>query len=119
MVKCFCFFFTVKITGEYNLLSERLLKAKKMNDFPQKINVNDMAYKVIAFLGKGKGGYSYLVTDGKKNYTLKQIHHEPCNYYNFGNKLQSEINDYNTLIEIGILLPKMIDVDVSNERILK
>lgn len=90
-----------------------------MNDFPQKINVNDMAYKVIAFLGKGKGGYSYLVTDGKKNYTLKQIHHEPCNYYNFGNKLQSEINDYNTLIEIGILLPKMIDVDVSNERILK
>ena len=52
------------------------------------IKVNDVEYKVIKLLGKGKGGYSYLVTDGNKQYVLKQIHHEPCEYYNFGDKLQ-------------------------------
>lgn len=57
-------------------------------------------------LGKGKGGYSYLVTDGVTLYVLKQIHHEPCAYYQFGNKLESEINDYNRLCAIGIKLPK-------------
>ena len=39
------------------------------------IKVNEDEYKVIKLLGKGKGGYSYLVTDGNKQYVLKQIHH--------------------------------------------
>ena len=30
---------------------------------------------VVTLLGKGKGGYSYLVTDGDNRYVLKQIHH--------------------------------------------
>lgn len=81
--------------------------------------VNDKAFTVIKLLGHGKGGYSYLVTDGNNNYVLKQIHHEPCSYYKFGNKIQSEINDYNRLKTIGILIPNMIDVDIENERILK
>lgn len=25
---------------------------------------------------------------------VKQIHHEPCGYYQFGNKVQAEMNDY-------------------------
>ncbi|WP_294495582.1 hypothetical protein [uncultured Ruminobacter sp.] len=52
-------------------------------------------------------------------YVLKQIHHEPCSYYQFGDKIQSEINDYRRLSDIGIRIPKMIEVDVQNERVLK
>lgn len=83
------------------------------------ISLNGKEYRVLRLLGKGKGGYSYLVTDGKEEYVLKQIHHEPCDYYQFGDKIQSELKDYATLLEIGIRMPKMLDCDVKNERILK
>ena len=53
------------------------------------MSVNGKDFTVIKLLGKGKGGYSYLVSDGEHNYVLKQIHHEPCSYYTFGNKIQS------------------------------
>ncbi|SEF92602.1 hypothetical protein SAMN04487934_10554 [Eubacterium ruminantium] len=58
------------------------------------INVNEKGYRVERLLGKGKGGYSYLVTRDGKEYVLKQIHHELCSYYQFGDKIQSEIDDY-------------------------
>lgn len=77
------------------------------------------AYEVIRLLGKGKGGYSYLVTDGERDYVLKQIHHEPCAYYTFGDKLQSELRDYARLRQVGIRMPEMLAVDEENERILK
>lgn len=83
------------------------------------ISVNGKDFKVKKLLGKGKGGYSYLVSDGKAELVVKQIHHEPCSYYQFGNKLESELNDYKHLCNIGIPMPKMLDVDVQNERILK
>lgn len=84
------------------------------------LSVNGKDYKVIKLLGHGKGGYSYLVEniDGIK-FVLKQIHHEPCDYYTSGNKIESEFKDYNTLLSIGISLPKMIDIDFENERIIK
>lgn len=85
----------------------------------EEISVNDRKFKIIKLLGHGKGGYSYLATDGNNEYVLKQIHHEPCDYYNFGNKIESEINDYKRLKKIGISMPEMIDVDLKNERILK
>ncbi len=81
--------------------------------------VNGKDYKIIKLLGKGKGGYSYLVCDGGKKYVLKQIHHEPCDYYTFGNKIEAEINDYNRLKKIDIKMPAMLDVDIKNESILK
>ena len=83
------------------------------------IKVNDKEFKIVRLLGKGKGGYSYLVTDGQFNYVVKQIHHEPCEYYNFGNKIESELNDYKKLNNTGIRMPKMLDIDLENERILK
>lgn len=83
------------------------------------ILVNKIEYEVIKLLGHGKGGYSYLVENNGKQYVLKQIHHEPCDYYSFGNKIEAEINDYNRLVNTKIRIPKMIDVDVSNERIIK
>lgn len=83
------------------------------------ISVNGKFYSAIKLLGRGKGGYSYLVTDGEKEYVLKQIHHEPCDYYQFGDKLQSELRDYGRLKELGIRMPELYDVDTPNERLLK
>lgn len=81
--------------------------------------VNNKEYKIIKLLGKGKGGYSYLAMLNNKLFVIKQIHHEPCSYYNFGNKIQSEYNDYQTLLNTNIRIPQMIDIDFDNERIVK
>ena len=83
------------------------------------MNVNQKEYKIVKLLGHGKGGYSYLAERGGKFYVLKQIHHEPCEYYSFGNKIEAEQNDYNRLLQTGIRIPRMLDIDVANERILK
>ena len=83
------------------------------------MTVNGIEYEIIKLLGKGKGGYSYLARKGERLFVLKQIHHEPCDYYTFGNKIESEIRDYHRLKEVGIKMPEMIDVDIENERILK
>ena len=83
------------------------------------IKVNEKEFKIIKLLGKGKGGYSYLVSDDKGKYVLKQIHHEPCEYYEFGNKIETELADYNKLYSTSIRMPKMLDIDIENERILK
>lgn len=85
-----------------------------------RISVNKKEFEIIELLGKGKGGYSYLVKDENgREYVVKQIHHEPCDYYQFGNKIQSEYDDYNTLRKVGIRMPEMKDIDFENERILK
>ena len=81
--------------------------------------VNGKAYTPIRLLGKGKGGYSWLVTDGQRELVLKQIHHEPCDYYTFGDKFASELRDYARLREIGIRMPELVDADREQERILK
>ena len=83
------------------------------------LTVNGAEYTVLRLLGKGKGGYSYLVTDGAARYVLKQIHHEPCAYYTFGDRLQAELRDYETLCRLGIPMPRLLAVDTPQERILK
>ena len=83
------------------------------------IRVNEKEYQVISLLGRGKGGYSYRVTDGTQEYVLKQIHHEPCAYYQFGDKLASELRDYEILSGLGIPMPRLLEVDRAQERILK
>ncbi len=83
------------------------------------MDINGKDYHLLRLLGKGKGGYSYLVTDGKNQYVLKQIHHEPCDYYTFGNKLESELRDYTRLREVGIPMPQLLETDEQQERILK
>lgn len=85
----------------------------------ENLTVNCRSFSVIRLLGKGKGGYSYLVTDGELNYVLKQIHHEPCDYYTFGDKLASELQDYEKLRAIGIPMPRLLEFDRKQERILK
>ena len=85
----------------------------------EKMSVNGREYRIRKLLGIGKGGYSYLAEDERGVYVLKQIHHEPCDYYQFGNKIEAEQRDYERLRKIGIKMPKMLDVDVEQERILK
>ena len=60
----------------------------------KKMAVNEKEYEILKLLGKGKGGYSYLASDGTRKYVLKQIHHEPCDYYQFGNKIKAEFKVY-------------------------
>ena len=83
------------------------------------MEVNGIRYTVVTLLGHGKGGYSYLVEKDGRQYVLKQIHHEPCSYYTFGNKMEAERNDYQRLCHAGIRIPQMLDIDTKNERILK
>lgn len=90
-----------------------------MNDIPKRLTVNGNCFEVTKLLGKGKGGYSYLVTDGERELVIKQIHHEPCDYYQFGNKLESELRDYGRLKAVGIPMPTLLDTDTAEERILK
>lgn len=85
----------------------------------ERISVNGRDFSVLRLLGKGKGGYSYLVTDGNAQYVCKQLHHEPCAYYQFSNKLEAERRDYARLCAIGIRMPQLLDIDAANERILK
>lgn len=70
------------------------------------IQVNGQPYTVTRLLGKGKGGYSYLAQGSEGPVVVKQIHHEPCSYYQFGDKLQSELRDYRTLVSPGHPMPQ-------------
>jgi len=92
--------------GEYAIMETILL-------------VNGNEYRIIRLLGHGKGGYSYLAERDSRQVVLKQIHHEPCSYYTFGNKIEAERHDYERLLTAGIRIPKLLDLDVSAERIVK
>ncbi|MGN0971393.1 MAG: hypothetical protein ACI4OY_05515, partial [Aristaeellaceae bacterium] len=85
----------------------------------ESITVNHREFRILRLLGKGKGGYSYLAEDGSRLYVVKQIHHEPCAYYTFGDKLASERRDYERLSSLGLTMPKLLDVDEAQERLLK
>ena len=85
----------------------------------ENIRVNQTEYRILKLLGHGKGGYSYLAQREGNLFVVKQIHHEPCDYYSFGNKIEAEYNDYHRLLETGIRIPRMLDIDWEQERILK
>ncbi|MBQ6479162.1 MAG: GNAT family N-acetyltransferase [Erysipelotrichaceae bacterium] len=76
-------------------------------------------YRIVRLLGHGKGGYSYLAECDSLFYVLKQIHHEPCDYYVFGDKFEAECRDYLRLKDAGIRMPEMIASDKESERIVK
>ena len=66
-------------------------------DTPEVLTLNGREYAVLRLLGKGKGGYTWLARRDGARYALKQIHHEPCQYYAFGDKMAAELRDYETL----------------------
>ena len=81
-------------------------KDENQKQMPQMLSVNGKDYSILKLLGRGKGGYSYLAERDGRRMVLKQIHHEPCAYYQFGDKIEAEIRDYDRLKRIGIPLPK-------------
>ena len=83
------------------------------------LTVNGAEYRLLSLLGHGKGGYSYLAERAGERVVLKQIHHEPCAYYSFGDKIAAERYDYERLTRAGILVPRMLDLDAAAERIVK
>ena len=82
-------------------------------------DVNGEPYRVLRLLGHGKGGYSYLAERGGRKVVLKQIHHEPCDYYTFGNKIEAELYDFGRLKAAGIRIPELLAADREAERIVK
>ncbi len=88
-------------------------------DTPQTLSVNGREYQIRKLLGKGKGGYSYLAVGDDGECVLKQLHHEPCDYYQFGDKFQSELRDYQTLLGLGVPMPGLLEADAETERIRK
>lgn len=89
---------------------------------PQELTVNGRPYEILKLLGKGKGGYSYLARaarPGAELCVVKQIHHEPCAYYQFGDKLAAELADYDRLRAVGVPMPALRDADRQTERLVK
>lgn len=90
-----------------------------MRDMNESLTVCGKTYRLIRLLRHGKGGYSYLAECQGCLFVLKQIHHEPCSFYAFGNKIESECRDYHRLKEAGIRIPAMFAADRESERIVK
>ena len=86
---------------------------------PQSVAVNGAELRLLSLLGHGKGGYSYLAERDGGRVVLKQIHHEPCGYYSFSDKIEAERRDYERLLQAGIRVPRMLDIDAQAERIVK
>ena len=85
----------------------------------ERLTVCGKSYCILRLLGHGKGGYSYLAEREGSLAVLKQIHHEPCDYYTFGNKIEAELRDYDRLRGAGIRIPEMLAIDMEQERIVK
>lgn len=88
-------------------------------DRPDTLTLNGKDYAILRLLGKGKGGYTWLAERDGTQYALKQIHHEPCDYYAFGDKLAAELGDYERLRALDVPLPRLLDTDRSRELLLK
>ena len=91
-----------------------------IRDYGTILTVNGADYRILRLLGKGKGGFSYLAeTAAGEQVVVKQIHHEPCGYYQFGDKLAAELHDYERLKALGIPLPELLAADREAERLVK
>ncbi len=96
--------------------TEMNIREWKTND---ETTVCGETYRLVHLLGHGKGGYSWLAEKDGRQAVVKQIHHEPCDYYSFGNKIEAEHRDYERLRQAGIRIPELIAIDDANERVAK
>ena len=92
---------------------------KQEKSMAEQLIVCGKPYRILRLLGHGKGGYSYLAEGDGQQVVVKQIHHEPCDYYAFGNKIEAERQDYERLKEASIRIPQMLAIDMDAERIVK
>ena len=76
--------------------------------------------KVLKFLGKGRGGYSYLVDYDSRKAVLKKMHYEKCDVYNFpADKLKAEIQDYATLSKLKLPIPRLLFYSMEKQYLIK
>ena len=92
---------------------------KQEKSMAEQLIVCGKSYRILRLLGHGKGGYSYLAEGDGQQVVVKQIHHEPCDYYAFGNKIEAEQQDYERLQAAGIRIPQMLAIDMDAESIVK
>lgn len=92
---------------------------KQEKSMAEQLIVWGKPYRILRLLGHGKGGYSWLANCDGQQVVVKQIHHEPCDYYAFGNKIEAEQRDYERLKEASIRIPQMLAIDMDAERIVK
>jgi Mn2+-dependent serine/threonine protein kinase len=85
----------------------------------QALEICGKNYRLLRLLGRGKGGYSWLADSDGIPVVVKQIHHEPCRIYSFGNKIEQERSAYECLKAMGIRIPEMLAIDTEAERIVK
>lgn len=86
------------------------------------VTVNGKAFDVISLLCKGERSYSFLVQPHNiphRRYVLKQMFYQPDVLHRVGAYTQDEITSYRRLSELGIHVPAMMDVDFTEERIIK
>ncbi|WP_141138431.1 hypothetical protein, partial [Vibrio sp. V05_P4A8T149] len=57
----------------------------------------------------------------KEQYVVKLMHYEQCPYYSFGdaNKIELEVNAYRALKRSGIRVPKLLDINVKDNYLVK
>lgn len=77
------------------------------------------SYSIRALLGKGKSGLSYLVESERKRRVLKVMHHEPCPYYTFDDKVNSEVDAYERLRALRVSVPTLYEFDLKREYLIK
>ncbi len=83
-------------------------------------NFEGSTITVLRFLGKGKGGYSYLTKYDSQLVVLKKMHYEKCDVYTFApDKLESELRDYKTLLKLGIPMPELIAFNKNEQYLIK
>ena len=84
--------------------------------FPNEID----GVKILKFLGKGRGGYSYLVNYSSREAVLKKMHYEKCDVYNFPpDKLKAEIRDYTTLSKLQLPIPRLLYYSREKQYLIK
>jgi len=85
-----------------------------------RVKVDGIEYEIIRLIAKGKGGYTYIAKNDDISVIVKQIHHEPCDYFQFeDDKLSSELRDYNTLRSLAIPTPELLSFDQEKQLLIK
>ena len=107
---------TELVRAEKETMLETSDRSERMD---KEILLHGKRYRILRLLGHGKGGYSYLAECEGRPVVVKQIHHEPCDYYRFGNKIEAERRDCQRLKNAGIRIPEMLDIDTNAEQIIK
>ena len=67
-------------------------------------------YLQTAYHGSGANFEKFKLADLPKTDATEKVPIEPCDYYRFGDKLQSEKNDYQRLCKVGIRLPQLYEI---------